>query len=157
MRQRNRATLFLLIAFFLSGCATSAVQSNPQSTATVQIVSIVPPAGSTVNADTTLVAELDYAIENFDSSAHYYVTPQFDSTEGAGRTFNAFTGPTSGSRLRSASGRLRIAHPIRPEWSHPWLAKPVRVTFFVTLRTGPQRTKVIGKSETVRFAPVASP
>ena len=145
--------LILLAVSLMMGCASSDVEMIPESTATVHLLSIDPPAGSAVNAETRLIAEVEYAIENFDPTAVYYIAPLFDSTRGQGMTFNALRSPTEAPRLRSASGRLRVVHRLRPEWSQGSLAKPVSVTFFVMVRTGPQRTQVIGKTETVQFGP----
>jgi hypothetical protein len=145
--------LLPLTLILLTSCASSDVQKISASTATVHLVSIDPPAGSVVNADTILTAEVAYAIENFDPAASYSIAPLFDTTRGEGQTFNALKSPTEAPRLWSASGRVRVIHRLRPEWSRALLARPVRVTFFVMIRTGPQRTQVIGQSETIEFGP----
>lgn len=142
-----------IAVLLLAGCASSKVWKVPDSTATAQIVSMFPAAGAAVNADTTISAEITYAIENFDPEAEYSISPQFDSRRGPDVTFRTGVGPQGGAPvLKSASGTVRLVHPIRREWSHPDLARPVRVRFFIMVRTGENRTKVIGRTETVQFA-----
>jgi hypothetical protein len=104
-----------------------------------------------VNSATVIDAEIGYAITNFNTNSEYYLAPLFDSSERAGSTFNEYDRLTDRMRVPTSSGTLRLRHPIVKEWRSGKLRKPIRVRFFLMVRTGPHSTKVIGKSETVEF------
>lgn len=146
-----RIAAVILLCAAVVGCATNSGPSAPDSLATVNIRSITPQAGSAVDATSVIQAEIEYTISNFQPQAEYYLAPLFESTEGPGRTFNEFERVTDGWKLTQASGTVQIQYAIAREWRNASLARPVRVTFKVMVRTGAHSTKVIGGTESVQF------
>jgi len=153
-----KTVMKILAAFFVLlavSCASTSNSPTTPATATVTINRINPRAGETVDFASVIDAEVEYSITNFSPSAEYFIAPLFDSTEGRGHTFNEYVRISDAPRISVPSGVVRFRYPISKEWQNRKLAKPVRLTFYVMVRSGQHTTKVIGKSETVQFGPAA--
>ena len=151
--------LSAILAILAVACASvpaNGTTAGNKSRATVSVVSLLPPQGEVMNGNTVIEAEIRYAIDGFRADAEYYLAPLFDSTAGEGRTFNKYDRVTDGQRITAPSGTLRIRYPIAREWSDGKLAKPVRVSFYIMLRTGERSAKVIGKTPGIQFGPAVS-
>ncbi|MGZ5447017.1 MAG: hypothetical protein ACXW4P_16820 [Thermoanaerobaculia bacterium] len=149
----TRACSVLLLCCVLFACSTTERYPDTKSTAVVTIKGLLPAAKTVVDESSVLRAEIDYVIADFDPAAEYYLAPLFDSTKGAGHTFNEYQRLTDGYRLNTPSGTVQVEYPIRREWRNPQLARPVRVSFYVMQRIGAHQTRVIGRTEPVQFGP----
>src|SRR5437879_1488204 len=141
-----KTTPSIIVSFLFVACASTQAPAVPGSTASATIKAITPRAGAEIDARTVFEADIDYAIANFNSESEYYLAPLFDSTEGAGRTFNEFEHITDAWKLNQPSGTVHVRYPIAREWRNPSLARPVGLTFKVMVRTGAHSTKVIGET-----------
>ena len=140
----------LLLA--LAGCASGVADpSAPPATATVELVSLYPAAGSPIGENTVLAAEIKYSIEHFQPAADYYLAPMFASTLRPGMTFNSFDRLSDGTRLTTASGTVAIHYRINREMRNSNLARPVRLWFFLMERTGAQTSHVIGQTAPTEY------
>lgn len=146
---RSGVALLLLGAI---ACASGVARpSLPKATATVTLRTIAPPPRSTLTAETTLVATVDYAIVNLQPGTAYYLAPLFASNV-AGQTFNELDHFADSPRLRTAEGTVTIEYKPARELRSRQLAHPVRVWFYVMEQVGPGHTRVIGRAEPVEFA-----
>jgi hypothetical protein len=138
----------------LIACSTNPYASDPKgSVAELSIRSIRPASGTTLVDASVLQAEIGYTITGFDAASEYYVAPLFDSNKGEGHTFNEFERLTDGWRVTTPSGSIQVSYPVGRELRSAQLARPVRVKFYVMVRTGAHKTAVIGKSETLEYGP----
>lgn len=145
------ATLACLAIAMFTGCVTGVPDpALPGAVARVELVKIEPAAGAILTQDTVLVADIRYSIENFQPDVHYYVSPQFASSEGQGHTFRVGNILQS-TRITAPAGRLTLRHPVAPELRSSQLARPIKLWFYVTERTGEQRSRVIGMTEPVTY------
>jgi hypothetical protein len=110
----------------MSDRATSNEQAAP-TTNKIQVLTVTPPVGSSVQKSTVLVTDLVYDVKDFDSGK-YTVIAQFD-TNTSGRstdgTFNSY--PV----LKYASGSYRLCFPLTDVWSAPDVKKPLSVRFML--------------------------
>jgi hypothetical protein len=148
----KRLVLPLLLAGSVACSSSTITPPAHASAATAVIKTITPGSNSALTASSLIEAEVEYNITNFSEASEYYLAPLFDSTKGGGATFNEFARLTDGWRLRQPHGLVQIRYRMDREWRNPELAKPVRLTFFVMVRTGQYSTRVIGKTEKVGFA-----
>jgi TonB family protein len=96
-----------------------------RSAASLDLVEVKPPPGSSVTKETIVVAELSYRIEQF--TAERFV---------AGASAELVTGNSTinGSPdvvLGQATGRVTVAYPLADVWDHPELRKPLLIRFAV--------------------------
>jgi MFS-type transporter involved in bile tolerance (Atg22 family) len=81
-----RIVIAWIAAFLTAACSSAPPKfaSKParagaaNSTATLSIVRLSPPAGSWIDGETILRADVEYAIMNFDRSREYLLVPLFD-------------------------------------------------------------------------------
>jgi hypothetical protein len=99
------------------GCAaiTDQTSSNePAPTAnSLRLVTIEPIAGSHVQKSTVLVADLAFAVKDFDSGK-YILFAQFDTTNPNRSTDGAFNSYPS---LKYASGNYHLCFPLADIWN----------------------------------------
>jgi hypothetical protein len=146
---RSFAIIILIVGFALS-CTSDSVNNKGMS-ANVSVLSVAPSPGSTVNARTVLDALVEYDIFDFDSSAEYYLGTLFYSTNNLETFSSSYNSFDDLSRIPAKSGSIRITYPIQKEWESGKLAKPVRVLFYVMVRTAANRTRVIGMSTAIEY------
>lgn len=150
--QKSLSVLPILIVL---ACSTApAPLATSEAVARASIENLTPPSGSIVTSNQVIEADIQYVIENFDPLEEYYLAPLFASNEGPGRTFNAFKRISDGWKITQPSGRIRVRYPVAREWRSPSLAKPVRMSFKIMVRTGALSTRVIGATELVEYQPV---
>lgn len=148
----SKSALLGALLLALTHCASGIADPKaPPATATVELLSISPVAGSAVDERTVLVAELRYSIEHFQPHADDYLAPLFDSTEGPGRSFNAFDRIDEGTRLTGPAGTVTIRYGIARELRSPKLARPIRVSYLLMERTGEHTTRGIGSAGPVEY------
>jgi hypothetical protein len=135
------------IAVTLAIACASGVRdpSLPQATANVEVVSVAPVVGSVLAEDTVFLANVTYAIENFQSNAGYYIASVFASNRGTGVTFSMVDRFADTRRIREPAGSATIRYPIARELRSTDLARPVRIWIYLMERTGAQTTRVIGQ------------
>src|ERR1019366_789840 len=126
---------------------------SQRSIAQVTVKSITPTPGADLNERSTIRAQIEYTITPFDPGAEYYLAPLFDSTEGLGHTFNELERFTDGVRLTGASSALPFSYSVARELQSPRLARPIRVSFYVIVRTASHKSLVIGKTREMMFGP----
>jgi hypothetical protein len=136
----------------LVACSSTTVPSAPPSVASVTVRTITPAPEASINSNTVFDADIDYTITNFSPSTEYYLAPLFDSAQRVGGTFNEFHHVTDGIRIRDSAGSAHIHYPIAREWKTGKLTRPVRLHFYLMVRTGPNKTTIIGKSEIFQFS-----
>jgi hypothetical protein len=148
----SRVTAILLALFVASGCVTgSARPSDPPATAEVRLLSMSPPSGSDISTDTVLLAEIEYAIENFKPGVHYYVAPLFASTERSGTTFNMLDRIADAPKIAQPTGTVTVRYSISRELESRNLQRPVTLWFYVMEQIGAGKTRVIGTTEQLTF------
>jgi hypothetical protein len=150
----TRTLLAVLLPATLAACSTTQYPTEAQtSVAQVAVRSITPLPGADLNDTSVLHAEIEYTITSFDPTAQYYLAPLFDSTKGGGQTFNEFERLTDGWRLSKPSGSVQVIYAIAREFRSSQLARPIRVSFYVMVRTAAHKTLVIGRTEVQQFGP----
>jgi hypothetical protein len=91
----------------------------------IQLTSISPPSGTRVARSTLLVADLDYAVNDF-QSGQYRIAARFDTLTS---DRNAGGSVPSIPVLKSPSGSLRLCVPFADVWDMPDLRHPFAVRF----------------------------
>jgi len=113
------------------GCATITDQpssNEPAPTAnSVRLVTIEPIAGSHVRKSTVLVADLAFAIKDFDYGK-YILFAQFDTTNPKRTTDGTFNGYPP---LKYASGNYHLCFPLANIWNVPNVKRPLSVHFLL--------------------------
>jgi hypothetical protein len=110
----------------MSDHAPSKDQSGP-ATNSIQILTIKPPAGSGVDVSTVLVADLEYAVRDFDSGK-YIVFAQFETNTNGKSTDGKFN---SYPFLKYATGTYRLCFPLIDIWNVPDVKRPLTVRFLL--------------------------
>ena len=152
----TRTTVILLALLVASGCATGAARpSDPPATAEVRVISMSPANGSEISNATVIVAELEYQIQNFKPSVHYYVAPLFASAKGEGTTFNMLDRLADAPQISQPTGTVSIRYSVARELGSKDLQRPVTLWFYVMEQIGPGKTRVIGKTEELTFRTAA--
>src|SRR5688572_22062855 len=122
-------TPIVLLALILVACSSIPPSSGSNALATASIQTITPSPGAEVASTAVIKAEIQYAIENFDSRSEYYLAPLFASKEGLGRTFNELERISDAWKLTQPSGTVHVQYPIAREWRSRSLVKPARLNF----------------------------
>lgn len=152
----TRTTVMLLALFVVSGCATGAARpSDPPATAEVRLLSMSPPTGSEISDDTVILAEIEYAIQNFKPGVHYYVAPLFASTKGSGATFNMLDRIADAPQISQPTGTVSVRYSVARELKSKQLQHPVTLWFYVMEQIGAGKTRVIGRTEELTFRTAA--
>ena len=110
----------------MSDLAPSNGQLTP-ATNSIQILTITPLAGSSVQKSTVLVADLAYAVRDFDSGK-YIVIAQFDTNTKGKSTDGKFN---SYPFLKYASGSYRFCFPLTDIWDVQDVKRPLSVRFLL--------------------------
>jgi hypothetical protein len=145
-----------LLALLVTSCASGV--TSPKATASkgrVVLLTLSPLAGSQVDEQTELVAEIDYRIEGFKPGVDYYIAPLFASTDRPGASFNKLNHVSESRQVSAPQGRITVRYPIRRELGSANLAHPVTVWFYLMERTGAETARIIGKTEPVTFKTAA--
>lgn len=142
-----------LFAAALFGCASAGPNpALPGATGRVTVRSIAPAAGSTIGADSVLVVDVAYSIENFRPGVDYYLAPVFASNEGDGITFSEVDRFSDNFRIPAATGSTTIRYPMAREVRSKQLARPVRVWLFLMERFEAHKTRVIAQTGPFEYA-----
>jgi hypothetical protein len=152
---RSNLTTAMLALLVMSCTAGVASPNAPAATAHLALRSLSPLAGSHVDEQTELVAEIEYRIDGFKSGVDYYVTPLFASAKAADTTFSMLDHISDAARVSAPEGRITVRYPIRRELRSTELARPLTIWFYLMERTGARQTRVIGKTEPIAFKTTA--
>src|SRR5213593_3423258 len=108
---------------------------EPKSVGSIDVVSLTPEAGSSVDRNTVITVELRYSIDNFQTKQNRYaVSINFQKRDSRTSTFSS--GPGDAVVLKEASGTVTLTYPLESIWDNPKLRKPVVVYFYLHERTG---------------------
>jgi hypothetical protein len=133
----NRHIAFASFAFVVLGYLPpdSPLATPSTSTTRLAVVTVDPPPGAELNAESTLRATLEFQITPFlPGLGSYVLMPLFESTT-KGKTFNGYDSHRDAPKIGAASGRMQIEYPMSQIWLNAKLRRPVRVWFFVTQLT----------------------
>jgi quercetin dioxygenase-like cupin family protein len=140
---------------------TSDVGEKPGAvgTATVNIRTVSPAAGTVVTPSTTIKATVDYNIQNF-KPATYFMTIVFE-TPTPGRTFGigphivgTIDHPPSPPRpdfLTSATGSATLTQDLDRAFSLPEVKHPIRVKILVHEQLTESSSRIAGSSDWIEF------
>ena len=101
-------------------------KTGPMRTA-LHLSSIMPAPGAPVNEKTLLLADLDYAVADFEPG-HFKIMAQFETiTDGmtTDGSFRDYPFP------RSAAGKLHFCFPLSDVWNLPTIKRPLTVRFML--------------------------
>jgi len=113
----------------------------------LKLTAVSPADNSFVSRDSTVVAEIEYSIANFEPGM-YQVLAQFETTD---------SGVTSGGGVQEqpevqfARGALRFCYPLRAIWSMPTIRFPLALKFNLTKRNEDGSTRVVAQSPVTHF------
>lgn len=148
--QKLKAGIFVLL--LTVGCAASVAKPDqPRAKAQVRLLSISPAAGSEVSEETVLVAEIEYAIQNYKPGVDYYIAPVFASNKGSGVTFSMMDRFSDAPRISTPEGKMTIRYGIERELKSEQLARPIKVLFFLMERIGSTQTQVAGQTGPLEY------
>jgi len=124
---------------------------NPKSEGSIELISLTPEAGSTVDRQSTIVAQLRFTIDNFkDKKDRYRISINFQDRNTRAATFSK--GPGGMITLDQASGTVTLEYPLDRIWDDPKLRKPLRVYFYLHERTGKNETVVLDMTDAIEFS-----
>jgi hypothetical protein len=113
----------------------------------IQVQSITPAAGTTVQKSTVLVVDLACTLKSL-GSGKYAVVAQFDTTKQGRSTDGNFNNYTY---LTRASGTFRLCFPIADIWSFPDVTMPLSVRFFLNKWDDSRHSHPVAISEKISF------
>jgi hypothetical protein len=134
---------------------TTIVDSSPAATGglsptttTLSLMGISPVAGATLNAESTLAADLEFSIRDFQPD-QFEVMAQFDTIDRQGWT-------TDGTFkdypvLASAAGKIHFCFPMSYVWTDRTVRRPFSVRFYLQRITGPYSTTGVAQTETFQY------
>jgi hypothetical protein len=132
-------------------CTISAGPPRSKSAGSIELTSLTPEAGSTVDRSSVITAQLRFAIDNFRKNQdRYQISVKFQSIESRAVTFSK--GPEDVVMLGDRSGSITMVYPLHRVWDDPKLRKPIVMYFYLHERTGKRDTVVLDKTEEIRFA-----
>jgi len=140
---------FLSIGFLaaLTACATGG--SGAPSAALVVVNAVTPSAGSEVQPSSVVEATVQFTIERFEPKGHtYYLLTQFESTSGEAIQSGRLADHPI---LTAAKGSVVVTYPLARIWGSAGLKKPLRMSFCVLERIGPNDSVVIGRSAPIEY------
>ena len=145
MRFRRNSCSALLI--LLVGTNVFAARPpNTKSTGTIEIVSLTPEAGSQVDRNVVIKAELRFSIVNFQNKKNRYsISIQFMDNSTRASTFS--DGDMNTVHIEKESGTVHMEYPLNTVWDNPKLRKPVTFYFFLLERTGRNVSAVLEQTE----------
>ena len=91
----------------------------------IELSSISPPTGTRVARSTLLVADLDFAVKEF-QSGQYRISAEFETLTGETRARGRLEAPQV---LKSARGSIRLCVPLADVWDTPDMRQPLAVRF----------------------------
>ena len=145
-RNSCSALLFLLVG-------TSVFAAQPpktKSTGTIEIVSLTPEAGSQIDRNVVIKAELRFSIANFQRKKNRYsISIQFMDSSTRASTFSS--GEANTAQILEPSGTVHMEYPINAVWDDPKLRKPVTFYFFLLERTGRNVSTVLDQTEEIVY------
>jgi len=116
----------------------------------IEIVSLLPEAGSQVDQNTVIKAELRFSIANFQYKKNrYYISIQFMDSNTRASTFS--DGEENTVQIEEQTGTVHMKYPLNIVWSNPKLRKPVTFYFFLHERTGRNVSVVLEQTEEIVY------
>lgn len=116
---------------------------------TLKIESISPMAGSEMDKNTVLTAELSYTVRDYEPDQYRLLT-QFQTTI-AGRSTDGNFPDTAIPQLCGPAGRIVIAFPLHHVWGPGVIAHPPKVAFLIVRRIESNRSVGVADTGFVGF------
>jgi len=113
----------------------------------LKLASIHPADSSYVTAQTMVVAELEYAIHEFQPD-QWQIIAQLETVNSRSTVSGGFD---ENPELQFARGTLRFCYPLRGAWSSPTVSWPLRLVFHLTRRNDDGSTSVVASSAVTKF------
>jgi hypothetical protein len=131
----------------LDACAFGAGEDDPTASAKrpapaatrLTLDNITPPAGTNVQRNTTLVANLHYEVRDFEQD-RFFVMAQFDTDIDSRTTDGTFENYPV---LKTASGQLRFCFPLANIWDDPRVKRPLKVRFWLNRKLSESESRSI--------------
>ena len=121
----------IVAAAALSACVqTEVVEVPTPSPATVRIVRLTPLPGSEISPDTTIIAELEYNVEQFEPKRFTIAAMAAQNRPDHGWSLVPVDGEES-HVLPQASGTITARFEAKNLWDKPDLKRPFEITFSV--------------------------
>src|SRR5437762_1928102 len=138
----------------LDPCMTTTADADQQASASavtpagtsIKLLTITPPAGTNVRKETVLVADLAYAVKDFELS-RFKVMAQFDTNRGTTTDGTFKNYPV----LKAAAGKLRFCFPLAHIWDGPEMKRPLSVRFFLNRMYDGGMSKVIAHTDPLLY------
>jgi hypothetical protein len=132
-------------------CMVFAAMPKPKSAGSIELISLTPEGGSSVDRGSTITAQLRFTIDNFkDKKDRYKVSINFQERESRAATFSK--GPGDMIALIEATGTITLAYPLDRIWDDPRLRKPLVVYFYLHEHTGKRETVVLDTTDGIPFS-----
>ena len=144
--------LMVVLAAALTACATGGTGAQSTSTAEVVVTAISPPAASEVQQSSVIEATVQFTIERFKLKGDtYYLLTQFEDSSGGSVESDSDRRLSDHPILTAAKGSVVVTYPLARVWTKPNLRRPLRVSFCVLERVGPNDSVVIGRSGSIEY------
>ncbi len=132
-------------------CMVFAGMPKPKSEGSIELVSLTPEAGSSVDRESIITAQLRFTIDNFKfKKDRYQVSINFQDRDSRAATFSK--GPGDMIMLEEASGTITLVYQLDRVWDDPRLRKPLVVYFYLHERTGKRETVVLDSTGEIQFS-----
>ncbi|HVE69774.1 MAG TPA: cupin domain-containing protein [Thermoanaerobaculia bacterium] len=140
---------------------TTDVEAKPdaKATGTVNVRSIKPAAGASLEGVATIAATVDYTIDNFRPDT-FHLSVQFESTtphqtfgtsEAIMRPAGEVAPRPAVDMLPTARGRATVTGSLTNAARRPELKRPVRVKVYLHEATGPLSSRVVATTDWIAF------
>jgi hypothetical protein len=127
------------------------VEAMPLRTpdADIELIEILPGAGTTVSAAMTIHAVVRYDIRDFKPDT-FRIAPMFESNI-EGSTFSNDERKTPPEALKTASGTITFDYPLARTISDPHLHRPIHLWFFLLREVGGGRSMPLVRTPTTVY------
>ena len=144
--------LMLGVLVALTACASGGTGAQSASTAEVVVTSITPAAASELQASSVIEATVQFTIERFKPKGDtYYLLTQFESTGGGSVESDSDRRLADHPILTAAKGSVVVTYPLARVWGNAKIRIPLKVSFCVLERVGPNDSVVIGRSGAIEY------
>lgn len=139
----------------------AAAPPHAPPTASLNVTSLTPPAGSEIDADTALRATVEYAVEKFRPES-FLLTFQFE-TNTPGRTFTVTSTVVKGTAaapppppprppmLETAKGTATVTQALGGVMRHPELRRPIRARVVLQEMLDEKRSRILATSDWIEY------
>jgi len=130
----------------------SAGEVSPARTS-IKLLTITPPAGTNVRKEMVLLADLAYAVQDFEPN-RFKIMAQFETTRRGMTTDGTFRNYPV---LKAAAGKLRFCFPLTHIWDRPGMKWPLSVRFFLNRMHDDGVGEVVAQTDALAYPQDDSP